>query len=248
MLTALLTAAALLIWPARRPIERLLPRRRRKFVVPQLLPLIAVSVLAGPGVFIAAIILTVAIHRVMRTRAAQRDQLTATEALTAGLTGVVDELRAGAHPATAAANAAKDCPELAAGVLQAIAATARLGGDVRHTLTVHKQLRQLAKAWHVSATHGVALADVLDAARTDLARRTAFARQTEAKMAGPRASAGVLAVLPVFGLLLGQLSGADPVSVLVGTTPGQVLLVLGAVLTAAGLLWTTRLTSRAVTP
>ena len=88
---------------------------------------------------------------------------------------------------------------------------------------------QLAKAWQVSARHGVAFADVLDATRRDLDQRAAFARQVHARMAGPRASAMVLAGLPVFGVLLGELSGARPLHVLLGTTAGQFLLVLGAV-------------------
>ena len=67
-----------------------------------------------------------------------------------------------------------------------------------------------------------------------------------ARMAGPRASTAVLAALPGFGLLLGELSGARPLHVLSGTPPGQVLLVAGAALVCAGLLWTERLTGQAV--
>jgi tight adherence protein B len=65
-------------------------------------------------------------------------------------------------------------------------------------------------------------------------------------MAGPEASAAVLACLPVFGVLLGELSGAHPLHVLTSTGPGQVLLVLGAFFISAGLLWSARLTTQAV--
>jgi len=78
---------------------------------------------------------------------------------------------------------------------------------------LNKAVDQLARAWRVSAKHGVALADVLDATRRDLDQRAAFARQVHARMAGPRASAAVLAGLPVFGVLLGELSGARPVRI-----------------------------------
>ena len=133
-------------------------------------------------------------------------------------------------------------------MLKAAAATARLGGDVERTLRDLRQplvgtaVDQLARAWHVSAKHGVALADVLDATRRDLDQRAAFGRQVQARMAGPRASAAVLAGLPVFGVLLGELSGARPLHTLVATTAGQVLLVLGAGFLAVGLWWTKRIT------
>lgn len=257
MLMALL-AAALLVWPATKPITRLREQRPRRLVVPQPLLLLAAAVAAwyigGFGALFAALTLSLTVAKVRKTQAAQRNRLTATEALTIGLTGLVDELRAGAHPATAAANAAADSGPPTKEVLNAIAATARLGGDVDRTLRDLNQpqlttaLNQLARAWHVSTRHGVALAEVLDAARKDLTQRTAFARAVQAKLAGPKASAAVLAALPALGLLLGQLSGADPLTVLLTTVPGQLLLTLGAVLTSAGLLWTTNLTNQEVLP
>lgn len=261
MLSALLAALALLVWPAKAPIDRLRKKpKRSNLVVPQalLVPLAAAAAwwLAGVGALTAGTLLALTASRVAKTRAKQRNRLTATESLTTGLAAVVDELRAGAHAAGAAESAAQDCPQPARRVFKAIGATARLGGDVHDTLTamaashpqLHTALTQLARAWHVSTDLGVPLAEALDAVRNDLAQRTAFAKQTDAKMAGPRASAAVLAALPAFGLLLGQLSGAHPLHVLTSTTPGQVLLVLGALLTCAGLLWTTRITTQAVLP
>ncbi|TWP51632.1 type II secretion system protein [Lentzea tibetensis] len=260
-MSAILAAAALLVWPNRAPVDRLRKRpQRANLVVPQvfLVPLAAATAwwLAGVGALTAGTLLTLTTIRVAKTRAKQRNRLTATESLTTGLAAVVDELRAGAHAAGAAESAAQDCPEPARQVFKAIAATARLGGDVHNTLTamaadhpqLHTALPQLARAWHVSTDLGVPLAEALDAVRDDLTQRTAFAKQTDAKLAGPRASAAVLAALPVFGLLLGQLSGAHPLHVLTATTPGQVLLVLGALLTCTGLLWTTHITSQAVLP
>lgn len=258
MLTALLAAAALLVWPTTRPLQRLKREPPRKLVVPQPLLVLAATAAAwftgGVGALFAALTLGLTAVSVRRTQAAQRNRLTATEALTVGLTGLVDELRSGTHPATAAANAAADSGPPTKEVLSAVAATARLGGDVDRTLRSLNQpqlttaLDQLARAWRVSADHGVALAEVLDATRKDLTQRTAFARTVEAKLAGPHASAKVLAALPVLGLLLGQLSGADPLGVLLTTVPGQLLLAVGAVLTSAGLLWTTKLTIQEVLP
>ncbi len=250
MLSLLLLAAALILWPQLKPLRRLRPAGKREIVVPQWVWLIAAVTVtylaAGVGGLIAGAVLTTVIYRILkhskRNRAVQR----AAEALSNGLGGVVDELRAGAHAASAAERAAQDTPEPAGEVLRAVAAASRSGGDVERTLRDRSQplLRtdQLAKAWQVSAKHGVALAEVLDATRRDLDQRAAFARQVQARMAGPRASAAVLAGLPVFGVLLGELSGARPLHTLTSTAAGQFLLVTGAVFLAAGLWWTKRIT------
>ncbi|MCS6712148.1 type II secretion system F family protein [Brachybacterium sp. EF45031] len=75
-----------------------------------------------------------------------------------------------------------------------------------------------------------ALEDLDDA---ELARRSAFA--------GPRATAGILAILPVVGVGLGTLIGASPVTVLLRSSSGPVLLVAGAALTGCGWWWMHRL-------
>lgn len=252
MLSLLLPAIALLVWPQLKPLRRLRPKGKRKIVVPPYVWLIVVVaatyLVAGIGGLIAGAVLAVTVVRIIKQGRRNMALRAATEALGSGLGGVVDELRAGAHPAAAAEGAAMDTPAPADEVLKAAAATARSGGDVERTLQDLRQpllgpaVDQLARAWRVSAKHGVALADVLDATRRDLDQRAAFARQVHARMAGPRASAAVLAGLPVFGVLLGELSGARPTQILLGTTAGQVLLVLGAMFLAAGLWWTKRIT------
>ncbi|GGM64997.1 hypothetical protein GCM10012275_39390 [Longimycelium tulufanense] len=64
-------------------------------------------------------------------------------------------------------------------------------------------------------------------------------------MAGPRATAAVLAALPLLGLLLGEAIGAGPWHILSETAPGQILLAIGACLACAGLIWTAHLTGKA---
>ncbi|WP_063798861.1 type II secretion system F family protein [Nocardia sp. NRRL S-836] len=252
MLGLLLLATALLVWPHIKPITRLRPQKNRTIPIPRWLWTLAAAAViyavAGVGGLVAAAVVAVTVERIRRRTRHERERRTATEALSSGLGGVVDELRAGAHAAAAAEGAAQDTPSPADEVLRTAAAAVRRGGDVERALKEIRQpllgaaVDQLARAWHVSTRHGVALADVLDATRRDLDQRAAFARQVRARMAGPRASALVLAGLPVFGVLLGEIGGARPVHVLTGTAAGQVLLTAGAVFLAAGLWWTKRIT------
>ncbi len=63
-------------------------------------------------------------------------------------------------------------------------------------------------------------------------------------MAGARATATILAALPVLGVLLGQLIGARPLSFLLSGHAGGWLLVVGSMLACVGLLWSDRITDR----
>ena len=64
-------------------------------------------------------------------------------------------------------------------------------------------------------------------------------------MAGARATAAILASLPLLSVLMGQLIGARPIAFLLGGHAGGWLLVGGLGLVCAGLLWSDRITDRA---
>ena len=51
----------------------------------------------------------------------------------------------------------------------------------------------------------------------------------------------ILAALPVAGVVLGQLIGADPLGFLLGGGAGGWLLITGVGLVAAGLIWSDRI-------
>ncbi|MFB9570641.1 type II secretion system F family protein, partial [Saccharopolyspora hordei] len=135
-----------------------------------------------------------------------------------------------------------------AGVFRDMAATVRLGGDVAAVLRGHDlvelraPLERMSRAWALAERHGVALADLLDAVPRDVERRTPFRRGVEAKLAGPRSTAAVLTGLPVCGLLFGEAIGSAPLAVLDDGLVGQLLVLVGAGLLAAGASWTLRLT------
>jgi tight adherence protein B len=80
----------------------------------------------------------------------------------------------------------------------------------------------------------------------DLRARRRQRSDLRSATAGSRASALLLAALPVLALAMGSGIGADPWRVLTTTPTGQVLLVAGVALEAAGLAWSARLVRRAV--
>jgi tight adherence protein B len=265
--SVLALALATLSWPAASSVSRLRATglrgggqgRRLRWRTGLPWPLaggLAGWLLAGPGTGVAAAILVATVRGRLRDRHRDAVVLRGVADLAEALRGLVGELRSGAHPAVAAEHAGEDAGPVIATVLGTVATTARLGGDVTVALgdlartqpALAGVLGQLSRAWQLAGRHGLPLADVLDAMRRDLDQRVRFARQVSARMAGPRASAAVLAGLPVLGLLLGQAIGAAPLHVLLHTTLGQFLLVLGVLLTCAGLLWSARLVGKAVTP
>jgi tight adherence protein B len=84
------------------------------------------------------------------------------------------------------------------------------------------------------------------AAQCDIVERSRFDARVTAGMAGARATAGVLAGLPLAGVALGELIGAQPVRFLIGGGVGGWLLLVGVVLACCGLLWSDRITGRAL--
>ncbi len=135
---------------------------------------------------------------------------------------------------------------------RAAAASARSGGDTGRVLReaasrseVPAPLLRLAAAWEVAARTGAPTADVLDALSGALASEREELLGVRAALAGPRASALVLALLPLAGVGLGLLMGVNPVGVLVGTTVGRVCALVGIGLASGGWWWTSRMVAAA---
>jgi tight adherence protein B len=252
-MTLLLLAAALLTWPpgpASRRLAELVgePRQKRRIPRPSaVLVVVATGIggglLFGAGGAIAGVLAGAVAWRRCQARKQLQQRVTAVADLAETLRSFVAELRAGAHPVAAAESVARDAPPTGADAMRVIVSTAR-GGNAEQT---RQEFAELADAWVLARQHGLPLADVLAAVAQDLDQRARFARQTQAKMAGPRASAGVLTALPLIGVVLGEAIGADPLRVLASGL-GQVVLVIGVAFMCAGVQWSARLTQRAVLP
>jgi tight adherence protein B len=106
---------------------------------------------------------------------------------------------------------------------------------------------RLAVCWHLAQSHGLSIATLMHAAHRDVVERSRFESRVAAGMAGARATAGVLAGLPLLGVGLGQMIGADPVRFLLSGGVGGWLLVVGSTLACSGLLWSDAITNRVLT-
>lgn len=163
--------------------------------------------------------------------------------------GIAVELAAGRPPDTALIHAAEVLPGVPG--LTAVIDAARAGDDVPAALTRASTpegcdgLRLLAGCWQIGVDRGGMLASVIEGLSDALRDQQSHREDIALQLAGPRATARLLAVLPVLGLGMAAALGARPLSFLFGTLPGAVCLVLGLGLDALGVWWTARLAAAA---
>lgn len=249
---ALMLAAALLIMPghrARTSLQITAQPRRQAAVLATVAAILALCLLPPPVVVASALTAgTIGLrwHR-HRRNVRETDALTAVEA---GLEVIVGELRVGAHPVHAFSVVAAELGGPVGESFGCIAARARLGVGVNPAALGEQDAavhwRQIGQAWNLAEMHGLAVADLLEACRLDLVEHQRFTARVNAGLAGPRATAAVLTALPVIGLVLGQLIGAHPLSVLCSDGLGGTLLVAGALFACMGLLWSDRIVGKAL--
>ncbi|MHA6619497.1 type II secretion system F family protein [Pseudonocardia sp. DLS-67] len=236
------------LWPV--PRSR---RARWPHLVGPVVGALAGAVLAGVGGGLAGALAALVFRHRRAGRRAALDKAMAAEQLAAAVARITDELRAGSHPAAALAGTDADGPHaravlapaaVAAGLGDGIVPALRRGGAGRPEIGA--DVERIATAWSLAERHGIPLADLLGRAHEDIRWRVRFAATVRAQLAGPRATAAVLTSLPLLGIGLGQLIGAEPLGVLRGSPLGQVLLVVGVALLAAGSAWSERILGSAV--
>ncbi|MET7291447.1 type II secretion system F family protein [Streptomyces griseoloalbus] len=186
------------------------------------------------------------LRRVRKATGERRARESRGDAVIALCGALAGEVRAGRQPGEALLPAARDSGGL--GDMQAaVLAAARFGGDVPDALAAAAQqpgadgLRGLAACWRVSVDQGAGLAAGLDRLEAALRAERDQRADLRAQLAGARATAVMLAGLPVVGLALGAALGADPLRILLHTPSGLVCLVAGGVLEGLGLWWALRI-------
>jgi tight adherence protein B len=164
--------------------------------------------------------------------------------------GVAAELTAGRAPGPAFAESVLVLDPAAAAALLDARPDERLPDLLVRTSQASgaEGLRLLAACWRVGAEHGGALAGVVQALADGLREEEAHRLEVAAQLAGPRASARLLAGLPLLGLGMAAALGARPLAFLFGTLPGAGCLLGGVGLDVLGLWWTQRLATAAETP
>lgn len=167
-------------------------------------------------------------------------------ALADGLGALAADLRSGRSldAATGAAVAACADGECGPALARALRAPSAPPSGTPHPV-LREALGRISAAVLLSGRTGCSLAAVAGAVEDDLRARHRHRLELRAGTAAPRASAALLAGLPLLGLAMGNGVGADPWGVLTGTGVGQVLLVAGVALEAAGLAWSRQLVARA---
>jgi tight adherence protein B len=255
---ALLLSLALVVFPSS-PRRRLMPpaRARRRFPPVGAASRLTACVIAAAAVLLplttvlaTAVVAATASLRYRRRRRI-RNAVDEGRTLETALDVLVGELRVGSHPVRAFCVAADETVGAVAESLRAVAARARLGADVAAGLRAAARSSalpahwdRLAVCWQLASDHGLAIATLMRSAQRDITERQRFSDRVSSGMAGARATAAILAGLPVLGVLLGQLIGARPLSFLLSGHAGGWLFFVGSTLACGGLLWCDRITDR----
>jgi len=120
-------------------------------------------------------------------------------------------------------------------------------GDTTEALTrdsrTRPELRSLAACWQVGLNSGAGLSSSIASLYLALRAQQETRAHLEAELAGPRATAVTLGFLPVIGIGLGYILGAEPLTWFFSGLFGFGTLLVGSGLTLLGLWWTSRIAS-----
>lgn len=178
------------------------------------------------------------LHRRRGRQARQRRETDVAE----GCVALAGELASGVPPARALSAVAAEWPDL----FGPAAGRAALGGDPSAALRTTGALpgagalRAVAAAWEVSERTGAALSSVLVAVADSVRAEATVRREADAQLASVRATARLMACLPVATLLLFSAGDGDALGFLTGTPVGLACLAGAALFVASGVFWVDR--------
>jgi tight adherence protein B len=172
--------------------------------------------------------------------AARRRSARARARTVQALGALAAELEAG-QPPTLALIAAGGDPSIWPNAVATIPLGDDIGSALRRDAIERPVLGQLAACWQVSAITGTGFAASVGRLAASARAAETVRVSLEGELAGPRATARMLAALPLVGVGFGMLLGSDPLSWLLTTFPGTICLVAGLTLTVLGTVWTGRI-------
>jgi tight adherence protein B len=235
-------AVALLIDPPPRPPRGLPGGSARGRLAPVALGIGTVATVlapwAGPLLLVAVGAATAGVALVRRQRRRRAAALVAARVLET-CEVIASELAAGHAPGECLDRAAAAWSPLAP-----VAAAFRVGADVPTAmrevageLDGASDLRVVAAAWQVAHRTGEGLASTIDRVAESLRAAAGTRRVVAGELASARATARLVAGLPVLSLAMGSGAGGDPWGFLLGTPPGLACLALGLSFGLGGLWW-----------
>lgn len=171
-------------------------------------------------------------HRARRARRRRQQQVVLAAETMAGLLG------AGRVPTLALQEAADEVD-----LLRPAVSDLQTGGDIPAALRRaggvpgSEGLVHLANAWQVAARSGAPQVQAWEQAAEALAAEDEVARLVTSEVAAARAAGRVMGVLPLAGIALGYLMGADPADFLLAGPVGWICLIAATGLACIGVLW-----------
>lgn len=202
---------------------------------------VVLALTAGPRLLVVtalAVGLLVGLARLAADRRRERTARTTRTRVVELCDALQAELAAGQTAGGALDRAAVEWPAIAP-----VARVATSGGDVPTALRALATdpgagaLRVVAAAWQVAHRTGHGLADTLGRVADDLRAAEQTRRIVGAELSSARATARLLAGLPLLALAMGSGAGADPWRFLLGHPAGLGCLAGGLALAYAGLAW-----------
>ena len=169
------------------------------------------------------------------------------ERLSMALRTLSAELRAGCAP-TEALRRAGGTPPLWPRALAAAHFGEPVDGglieDAKSDSEISLQLRQLAACWNVGVTRGSSLALSVERLALSIRAQQELRSTLRNELSAPRATSRMLALLPLIGILMSYLLGANPIGWFLGSPAGLVVFATAVALTVVGALWTRRIVNQ----